>query len=148
MLTKAKILQIFGHLSNNIDNILHSSPRRIYALLEVLQEGSSKSPKTAAHICKYISEIPGISQMFWYEALQNFKIAAKNQRRNRKFLKTSRGSFLSQTYPCRPKKIQKIWCDSPFNIKICTDVCPGAVHQTAHTWTEFAQICAMNTPSL
>ena len=23
--------------------------------------------------------------------------------------------FFGQTYPCRPKRPQKIWCDSPFN---------------------------------
>ena len=48
----------------------------------VLREGNRKSPGTAAHICKSISEIPGISEMFWYETLQNFQMDAKTQRSN------------------------------------------------------------------
>ena len=38
-------------------------------MLAVLQEGNNKSPRTAAHICKSISEILGIS----LDALKCFK---------------------------------------------------------------------------
>jgi len=69
----------------------------------VLREESRKSPRTAAHICKSISQIPGISKMFWYETPQSFKMAAKNRRSNRKVLKPEEVSFLVKTYPCRPK---------------------------------------------
>jgi len=34
---------------------------QIYTLLVDLREGNGKSPGTTAHICKPISEIPGIS---------------------------------------------------------------------------------------
>jgi len=43
----------------------------------VLRDGNRKSPRTADHICKSISEIPGISKMFWYEMLQNFRKTVK-----------------------------------------------------------------------
>jgi len=53
----------------------------------VLREENGKSPRTATHICKSILKIPGISKMFWYETHQNPKMAAKNRKSSRKFLK-------------------------------------------------------------
>ena len=42
------------------------SEKNLRLMPVVLQEGNRKSPRTAAHICKSISEIPGNSEMFWY----------------------------------------------------------------------------------
>jgi len=73
-----KICQICKSVSNNIDELyVDSSPKQIYTLLAVLREGNRKFQRTPAHICKFISEISAIFEMFWYLTLQNFKKAAK-----------------------------------------------------------------------
>ena len=36
------------------------------------REGYKKTPRIAARIFIFISEIPGISEMFWYGTLQTF----------------------------------------------------------------------------
>ena len=52
--------------------------------------------------------------MFWYETLQNFKMAAKNWKSNRKFLKLVQVPFLVQFLSMQAKNDHpKIWHDSP-----------------------------------
>ena len=36
--------------------------------------------------------------------------------------------FLSQNYPCRPKRHKKIWCDCPFN-KLYNGGCPVSARE-------------------
>ena len=64
MLTNGKNPQICKHVFNDIYEIkIHLQEEFSCSLPAVLREGNRKSPRTAAHICKSISEIPGISEM-------------------------------------------------------------------------------------
>jgi len=53
----------------------------------VLREGNRKYPRTPAFIGKFILEIPGISNMFWYITLQVFQMTAQNSKEKQKKLK-------------------------------------------------------------
>ena len=95
--------------------MVNSSPKQILYLPTVLQEGKGKSLRTAALICKSILEIPGISQMFRYETVQNFKKMPKIKGAEEK-LKTCRGSFsILDLSGQNQKDPPKIWCDIPFH---------------------------------
>ena len=81
---KGKIRSILKNVTNNLDK----SPKRIHTLPAVLREENRKSPRTAAHICKSISEIPGISKFFgfkrfktWQPKIEGVTEKFKNQKR-------------------------------------------------------------------
>ena len=99
MLTNGQKSAKFVSVSPKILSICKLINKRIYTLLVVLRQENRRSPRTAAHICKSILEIPGISEIFWYQTFQNFKKdRKKSQSRWLKKLKTCvEVSFLGQT---------------------------------------------------